>query len=70
MGSGHFLVTAVDFLSDYIAELIEHTFPTVPEWLDGDESNTRLPCSHASSTYREQRLLTVRAGKEPLEVDS
>ena len=23
MGSGHFLVTAVDFLSDYIAELIE-----------------------------------------------
>ena len=24
MGSGHFLVTAVDFLSDYIAELIEY----------------------------------------------
>ena len=35
MGSGHFLVTAVDFLSDYIAELIEHV-PTVPEWLDGE----------------------------------
>ena len=35
MGSGHFLVTAVDFLSDYIAELIEYV-PTVPEWLDGD----------------------------------
>ncbi len=33
MGSGHFLVTAVDFLSDKIAELIEHV-PTVPEWLD------------------------------------
>lgn len=35
MGSGHFLVTAVDFLSDYIAELIEYV-PAVPEWLDDD----------------------------------
>ena len=35
MGSGHFLVTAVDFLSDYVAELIEYV-PVVPEWLDGD----------------------------------
>ena len=35
MGSGHFLVTAVDFLSDYIADLIEFV-PVVPEWLDGD----------------------------------
>ena len=34
MGSGHFLVTAVDFLSDYIAELVEYV-PGVPEWLDG-----------------------------------
>ena len=34
MGSGHFLVTAVDFLSDYIAEFIEYV-PAVPEWLDG-----------------------------------
>ena len=34
MGSGHFLVTAVDFLSDYIAELVEYV-PAVPEWLDG-----------------------------------
>ena len=34
MGSGHFLVTAVDFLSDYIAELIEYV-PAVPEWLGG-----------------------------------
>ena len=33
MGSGHFLVTAVDFLSDYIAEMVEHA-PGVPEWLD------------------------------------
>ena len=35
MGSGHFLVTAVDFLSDYIAHLIEYV-PAVPEWLNGD----------------------------------
>ncbi len=35
MGSGHFLVTAVDFLSDYIAELIEYV-PAVPDWLDDD----------------------------------
>ena len=34
MGSGHFLVTAVDFLSDYIAELLEYV-PVIPEWLDG-----------------------------------
>ncbi len=35
MGSGHFLVTAVDFLSDYVAELIEYV-PAVPSWLDGE----------------------------------
>ncbi len=35
MGSGHFLVTAVDFLADYIAELVEYV-PAVPEWLDGE----------------------------------
>ena len=35
MGTGHFLVTAVDFLADYIAELIEYV-PAVPGWLDGE----------------------------------
>ena len=35
MGSGHFLVTAVDFLSDYIAEMVEYA-PGVAEWLDGE----------------------------------
>ena len=35
MGSGHFLVTAVDFLADYIAELVDYV-PAVPEWLDGE----------------------------------
>ena len=33
MGSGHFLVTAVDFLADTIADLIE-TAPAVADWLD------------------------------------
>ena len=33
MGSGHFLVTAVDFLSDYISDLIENV-PDVPKWDD------------------------------------
>ena len=37
MGSGHFLVTAVDFLSDKIAEFIEKV-PTIPEWLDGRDA--------------------------------
>ena len=35
MGSGHFLVTAVDFLSDYIADLAEYA-SAVPDWLDGE----------------------------------
>ena len=35
MGSGHFLVTAVDFLSDYIAGLAEYA-SAVPDWLDGE----------------------------------
>ena len=34
MGSGHFLVTAVDFLADCIADLIERV-PAIPEWLEG-----------------------------------
>ena len=37
MGSGHFLVTAVDYLSDYIADLVEYV-PGVPAWL-ADNSN-------------------------------
>ena len=37
MGSGHFLVTAVDFLSDYIADMVEYV-PGVPDWLGNDGS--------------------------------
>ena len=32
MGSGHFLVTAVDFLSDFVAEILER-IPDIPAWL-------------------------------------
>ena len=35
MGSGHFLVTAVDYLSDDIAGLVEYA-PVYPDWLDGE----------------------------------
>ena len=35
MGSGHFLVTAVDYLSDDIAGLVEYA-RVYPEWLDGE----------------------------------
>ena len=35
MGSGHFLVTAVDYLTDYIVDLVQSA-PTVPDWLEGE----------------------------------
>ena len=35
MGSGHFLVTAVDFLSDQIADLVEEAL-SVPDWLEDE----------------------------------
>ena len=37
MGSGHFLVSAVDVLTDCIADLIEFA-PVVLDWLDGDDA--------------------------------
>ena len=37
MGSGHFLVSAVDFLTDYIADLIEYA-PAVADWLNRDDA--------------------------------
>ena len=50
MGSGHFLVTAVDFLSDYIAEVAEYA-PAVPEWLDGEYYSPLV-----------ERVATIRRG--------
>ena len=41
MGSGHFLVTAVDYLSDAIAELVEYA-PTAAPWLEGLYSSPLL----------------------------
>ena len=37
MGSGHFLVTAVDFLTDAIVDLIEPS-ASVTDWLDADDA--------------------------------
>ena len=50
MGSGHFLVTAVDVLADAIAELIEYA-PGVPAWLDGDYESPLV-----------ERIAAIRAG--------
>ncbi len=52
MGSGHFLVTAVDFLSDYVAGLIAHT-PVAPEWLDGEYAS---PLVERIATIRQEIL--------------
>ena len=49
MGSGHFLVSAVDFLTDYIADLIEYA-PAVPDWLDQDDAY-HSPCWTASPPF-------------------
>ena len=57
MGSGHFLVTAVDFLSDYIAEVAEYA-PAVPEWLDGEYSS---PLVERVATIRRDILQRAQA---------
>ena len=57
MGSGHFLVTAVDFLSDYIAELAEYV-PAVPEWLDSEYSS---PLVERVATIRRDILQRAQA---------
>ncbi len=49
MGSGHFLVTAVDYLSDAIAELVEYA-PTAAPWLE-DAYASPLP----------ERIAAIRA---------
>ena len=57
MGSGHFLVTAVDFLSDYIAEIAEYA-PAVPDWLDGEYSS---PLVERVATIRRDILQRAQA---------
>ena len=63
MGSGHFLVTAVDFLSDYIAELVEYV-PAVPEWLEGEYES---PLVRRVEAIREDILR--RAGESEWVID-
>ena len=63
MGSGHFLVTAVDFLSDYIAELVEYV-PAVPEWLEGEYES---PLVRRVEAIREDILR--RAGESDWVID-
>ena len=41
MGSGHFLVTAVDYLSDAIADLVEYA-PTAAPWLEDEYTSPLL----------------------------
>ena len=63
MGSGHFLVTAVDFLSDYIADLVEYV-PAVPEWLDGGYAS---PLVERVEAIRQDILRRARDSKWTLE---
>ena len=59
MGSGHFLVTAVDFLSDYVAELIEYV-PAVPQWRDADYAS---PLVKRVATIRKEILQRAQEAK-------
>ena len=60
MGSGHFLVTAVDYLSDYIAHMVEYV-PAVPEWLDdGCGSAYVSPLVERIAAIREEILQRAR----------
>ena len=60
MGSGHFLVTAVDYLSDEIAHMVEFV-PAVPEWLDdGCGSAYVSPLVERIAAIREEILQRAR----------
>ena len=60
MGSGHFLVTAVDYLSDEIANMVEYV-PAVPEWLDdGCGSAYVSPLVKRIAVIREEILQRAR----------
>ncbi len=60
MGSGHFLVTAVDYLSDDIAHMVEYV-PAVPEWLDdGCGSAYVSPLVERIAAIREEILQRAR----------
>ena len=50
MGSGHFLVSAADYLTDYIVDLVEYV-PAVPEW---PEASYVSPLVERIEVMREQ----------------
>ena len=58
MGSGHFLVSAVDFLADYVAEAIERA-PAAAEWLAGAYES---PLVRRIAEIRQGILRRARAG--------
>ena len=66
MGSGHFLVTAVDFLSDYVAELVEYV-PAVPAWLPEPYVSPLVERveSIRQDILRRAQTLYLRRGQEP-----
>ncbi len=69
MGSGHFLVTAVDFISDYIADLVEYV-PGVPDWLAEDGSAAYVsPLVARIAAIREEILLRARESNWTLHKD-
>lgn len=64
MGSGHFLVAAVNFLSDTIAESIEYV-PTAPAWL-----NERYESPVVARIERIRRDILARAHAADWTIDS
>ena len=66
MGSGHFLVTAVDFLADHVADLVED--PPGVEWLDGAYVSPLVERIEAvrKSIRRNRGSGRVRDGQAPI----
>ena len=64
MGSGHFLVTAVDYLSDAILELVEYA-PTAAPWL---ESAYTSPLVERVAAIRENILARAHAANWVIDV--
>ena len=66
MGSGHFLVTAVDFLADHVADLVED--PPEVEWLDGAYVSPLVERIEAvrKSIRRNRGSGRVRDGQAPI----
>ena len=66
MGSGHFLVTAVDFLSDYIADVVEYV-PGVPDWLGNEDGAYVSPLVDRIARIRREILDRARESQWTLD---